>query len=130
MFGVRVRVRARAAQAKGEVGFTRYNFVAICCAVWLELTWAYPILFCTSVGVLCSFHTSQLLDETAFHRMRVSEEVSHAVFHVVNLALHVLPAVVTGCLVWSVGVNVTPLHGYGLFVCFIASRLDARRVRR
>ena len=99
-------------QAKGAVGFTRYNFVAIALAIVFKLEWAYPILFCTSLGVFASFHTSKLLDGTAFHRMRVSEEVdSHAVFHLVNLLLHVMPMCLTAWLVWKSETDVTAMHG-------------------
>lgn len=81
-------------------------------AALLSVKWLYPVLFCSSVGVVTSFHTSLLLDGTAFARMQLSEELpSAAAFHVVNFLLHVLPVAVSAYLVVTTGQDVGVEHG-------------------
>jgi hypothetical protein len=99
-------------QVKGQAGFTRYNCIGLIVAAVLSLEWAYPVLFATSLSVVTSFHTSLLLDQSAFTRMRISEQVDDPKhFHIANFVLHWLPLFVIVYLVVSTGTEVDVSHG-------------------
>lgn len=98
---------------KGETGFTRYNLVSLLIATFLPSLQHHllPVLFCTSLWILVSFHGSQLLDHTSWSRMAALEETNMITFMVFNVLAHIIPAI--GCYTALVilGIEVLLLHG-------------------
>lgn len=72
---------------------------------------AVPVLFCTSVGVLVSFHGSLLLDSSAWNRFVVAEETTMGIFLMFNFIAHILPALGCYAALSELGVEVLLVHG-------------------
>ncbi len=99
---------------KGEIGFTRFNIAALFLTYIFPTVHAnaIPILFCTSLGIIISFHGCQILDGTSWSRLCILEEVSMSVFLIGNIIMHIMPAI--GCL-WAIiklELDIHFIHGF------------------
>jgi hypothetical protein len=99
---------------KGETGFTQFNVAAVI-AAYFAPAWHHdllPLLLCTSVGILVSFHFGQLLDTSSWSRLCAAEEVSMEIFLIINILVHVRPAAACIFAVLVSELEVTVVHGF------------------
>eukprot|EP01147_Barroeca_monosierra_P004125 gene4125-60_t len=93
-------------------GYTIWNLTGVI----LSLIWRNPsflsVVFCSSVGVVVSFHIGLCMDATALHRLIKKNNLPEGwMFHIYNTLAHVVPVfVLLGYLLYH-SVHVSFVHG-------------------
>lgn len=80
---------------KYNSGFTLWNLYCLSIIATGCMNQLYPILFCTTWGILISFNSAPLLESTAFRNLATLLKMkSMIMFHIIyNFAAHCMPCI-------------------------------------